>query len=55
MITKELVEITENPLEGIKMFINDEDVTDIQAIIEGPGKFDFKVLHCIYFYSRYTV
>jgi ubiquitin-conjugating enzyme E2 S len=37
MITKELVEITENPLEGIKMFINDEDVTDIQAIIEGPA------------------
>ena len=36
-ITKELAELVTNPPEGIKVIPNDEDVSDIQAIVEGPG------------------
>ena len=41
-ISREVLEISENPPEGIKMFLNEEDITDIQASIEGPGKQDSK-------------
>lgn len=34
---KELQNITEEPLEGIKVQVNDSDVTDIQALIDGPA------------------
>jgi len=33
----ELKDLTQNPPEGIKVLINEEDVTDIQALIDGPG------------------
>lgn len=36
-IVKEMHEMVNNPPEGIKVHINDEDVTDIQAYIEGPS------------------
>ena len=36
-ISKEVIELTESPPEGIKLFINEEDITDVQATIEGPG------------------
>lgn len=32
-----MLELTQSPPEGIKVFLNEDDVTDIQAIIEGPG------------------
>jgi len=38
-VTKELIDLQKNPPEGIKVIMNEEDVTDIQAIIEGPGNF----------------
>lgn len=37
-VVKELNDLVDQPPEGIKVTINDEDVTDIQAYIEGPGK-----------------
>lgn len=37
-VTKEVLELAEQPPEGIKVFINEQDLTDIQATIEGPGK-----------------
>jgi ubiquitin-conjugating enzyme E2 S len=37
-VTKEVMELAESPPEGIKVFINEEDITDIQATITGPGK-----------------
>ena len=37
-VAKELHELTSSPPEGIKIFMNDEDITNIQASIEGPGK-----------------
>ncbi len=37
-ISKEVIELTESPPEGIKLVINEEDITDVQATIEGPGK-----------------
>jgi len=36
-ILKEIKDLTVSPPEGIKMCCNDEDVTDIQAIIDGPA------------------
>ncbi|XP_059169059.1 ubiquitin-conjugating enzyme E2 S-like [Physella acuta] len=36
-VTKEISGLCRNPPEGIKVFMNDEDVTDIQATIEGPS------------------
>lgn len=40
-LTKELHGLVAEPPEGIKVQINEEDITDIQAYIDGPG---------IYFY-----
>lgn len=36
-VLKELQKITEDPLEGIKLQVNDADVTDIQALVDGPA------------------
>lgn len=38
-VMKEMQQMSETPLEGIKIQINDADVTDIQALIEGPGRY----------------
>lgn len=39
-VIKEMHEISLNSPEGIKVQINDADVTDIQAFIQGPeGRF----------------
>lgn len=53
-VIKEMHEISLNTPEGIKVQINDADVTDIQAFIQGPeGKCSFSVfflfLFCITF------
>lgn len=36
-VMKEMQQMSENSLEGIKIQINDADVTDIQALIDGPA------------------
>lgn len=36
-VIKEMHELIDSPLEGIKIQMNDADVTDIQALIEGPA------------------
>ncbi|KAK9503667.1 hypothetical protein O3M35_010180 [Rhynocoris fuscipes] len=36
-VTRELHELTSEPPEGIKVLLNDENVADIQALIEGPA------------------
>lgn len=36
-IVKEMQDLVVNPPEGIKVQINTEDVTDIQAFIDGPA------------------
>ena len=38
-VTKELLDLQKNPPEGIRVFMNEEDITDIHATIEGPGNF----------------
>lgn len=35
-VTREVLELVESPPEGIKVYINEEDLTDVQATIEGP-------------------
>lgn len=36
-VMREVVELSQNPPEGIKIILNEGDITDIQATIEGPG------------------
>lgn len=36
-VSKELSQLITTPLEGIRICINDEDVSDIQAVIDGPA------------------
>lgn len=50
-IVKELEELVKDPPEGIRVVINDSDVTDIQAFIDGPagtpytgGRFNVKLV-----------
>lgn len=37
-VAKEMAELAAQPPEGIRVILNDADVTDIQAVIEGPCK-----------------
>lgn len=37
-IAKEVNELVTQPPEGIRVIVNDEDVTDIHAVIDGPGE-----------------
>ncbi|XP_077284508.1 ubiquitin-conjugating enzyme E2 S isoform X2 [Arctopsyche grandis] len=36
-VVKEMQELAEHPPEGIKVHVNDSDITDIQAYIDGPA------------------
>ena len=36
-VAKELRKLSQEPLDGIKVVMNEEDVTDITADITGPG------------------
>ncbi|XP_033215680.1 ubiquitin-conjugating enzyme E2 S [Belonocnema kinseyi] len=37
-VAKEMNELANDPPEGIRVIINDQDITDIQAVIEGPAE-----------------
>ena len=46
------MQLQQEPPEGIKIFLNEEDVTNIEASIEGPGvciTFDQCEFSAIYF------
>lgn len=36
-ISKELCELIQNPLEGVKVVFNEDDITSVQADIDGPS------------------
>ena len=36
-VAKEMGQLQKDPPEGIKVHCNEEDITDIQASIDGPG------------------
>uniref|UniRef100_A0A7N4PBH4 Ubiquitin conjugating enzyme E2 S n=1 Tax=Sarcophilus harrisii TaxID=9305 RepID=A0A7N4PBH4_SARHA len=38
LVYKEVTTLTSDPPDGIKVFPNEEDVTDLQVTIEGPGE-----------------
>jgi ubiquitin-protein ligase len=40
-ISKEVKTLSSEHLEGIKISINESNLTDIQATIEGPGRSNF--------------
>lgn len=35
-VRKEMMQLTKSPPEGLKVLMNDADVTDIQATLDGP-------------------
>jgi ubiquitin-conjugating enzyme E2 S len=37
-VAKEMTELATQPPEGIRVILNEADITDIQAVIEGPCK-----------------
>uniref|UniRef100_A0ABI7ZZQ6 Uncharacterized protein n=1 Tax=Felis catus TaxID=9685 RepID=A0ABI7ZZQ6_FELCA len=37
LVYKEVTTLTADPPDGIKVFPNEEDLTDLQVTIEGPG------------------
>jgi ubiquitin-conjugating enzyme E2 S len=37
-VAGELRKLMETPIDGVKIIPNETDITDIQAIIEGPSK-----------------
>lgn len=49
-VVKEMSEIYLNSPEGIKVQINEADVTDIQAVIEGPGMC-FSLFFLLFFFT----
>lgn len=36
-VAGEMRKLMETPIDGVKIIPNESDITDIQAIIEGPG------------------
>ena len=36
-VAKELRKLSQEPLDGIKVLMNEEDITDVCAEIQGPG------------------
>jgi len=36
-ISKEIKELVEKPLEGVHVIVNDDDITELQAVIDGPA------------------
>lgn len=36
-ISKELCDLTQNPVEGIRVIFNEDDITNVQADIDGPA------------------
>jgi hypothetical protein len=37
-VIKEISEITSEPLDGVRLISNEQDICDLQAFIDGPGK-----------------
>jgi ubiquitin-conjugating enzyme E2 S len=52
-VAKELQDLASSPPEGIKVFTSDDDITNIQATIEGPGLDHKTKLYHIYLYIKY--
>ena len=38
-VSKELSDLVKDPPEGIQVYPNEEDITEIHATIDGPGEF----------------
>lgn len=53
-VVKEMQDLVNNPPEGIKVQINEEDVTDIQAYIDGPAGRLNSFYHVYYYPLLYT-
>ena len=46
-VAKEIGDLQKEPPEGIKILPNDEDITDLQATIEGPGELKMVTNFCV--------
>lgn len=41
-ISKEIKDLSQEPMEGIKIIVNEQDITELHCCIDGPSKFSFK-------------
>lgn len=48
-VAKEMAELVAQTPEGIRVILNEADVTDIQAVIEGPGKIAHSLFGNVFF------
>jgi len=53
-VAKEMAELAAQTPEGIRVILNEADVTDIQAVIEGPGKIGHSLLDCPHSFTSST-
>ena len=51
-VAKEVGELCAHPVEGVKIYPSEDDITNIQATIEGPGKSWCKISSCLVFKSQ---
>ena len=54
-VTKEVGDLCSDPPEGIKLLPSEEDITDIQASIEGPCKLMDNVVFHGSAYGKYRI
>ncbi len=47
-VAGEMRKLMETPIDGVKIIPNESDITDIQAIIEGPGTSTSRLIHAIH-------
>jgi len=48
MLTREVSDLVTDAPEGIRIITNEEDITDIQAVIDGPGKDIYLLLSSLF-------
>ena len=46
-VAKEIIALKKDPPEGVKVLYEDEDITDIQAVVEGPGTASSHSVTCL--------
>ena len=52
-VSKELRDLTQNPIEGVSLVMNESDLTDISAYIAGPSEFLTLILLLLQFQHHF--
>lgn len=58
LVGKQISDLVANPLEGIRVIVNEEDITVVNAIIDGPGTLvmpSFVTVFCRHLLSMWMI